>query len=329
MNKKLKISGSVIAILVIVGILFYLWASSANYSSRYYSQLIEKNYPVSDNYDSVYSIITYNLGYLSGMTNNLPIPKPQVLFEENLSTVYSEFGKIDADIICFQEIDYHSNRSYFVNQQEELQKLGYKYAFQAINWDKKYLPFPYSPISLHFGEILSGQSILSKYPLQEIERIVLSRVASSPFYRNAFYLDRLAQVCKVKIDRRIVVIINVHLEAYDAPTRTNHANKVAELYFKYKDDYPVLLVGDFNSDIAFENATIHAILNLPEIKSVVDIQEKTFPSVAPTTRLDYIFYNENFIELKSAKILTSLGVASDHLPVLMKFKLKDKTNRFH
>ncbi len=302
--------------------MFYFWASSANHSPEEYSQLIENDYPNSDDADSIITIITYNIGYLSGMTNNLPVPKPQTLFDENLLSVYSEFEKYNANIICLQEIDYHSKRSFYINQQEELQKLGYNNVFQAVNWDKKYLPFPYYPLSMHYGEIYSGQSILSKYPLIDINRIVLERVASYPFYRDAFYLDRLAQVSKILIGGDTVVLINVHLEAYDFITRTNQTRYIAELYNDYKNNFPVLLAGDFNSDEQRNDASINILLEIPGIKSAGHRLGKTFPSVNPKVRLDYIFYNEEFIELKSAAVLTSFGEASDHLPVLMEFKLK-------
>ncbi len=321
-KKILKLTFSSILTLFIAIMVLYFWASSPNYTKGHYSQLIENTFPKTVTGDSVYSIISYNIGYLSGMTNNLPVLKPKSLFDNNLNRVYAEFEKINADIICFQEIDYHSKRSYYVNQQEEIQKLGYNYVFQAVNWDLKYVPFPYFPIKYHFGEIFSGQSILSKYPLLDTERIVLNRVENTPFYIDAFYLERLAQVSKTIIDGKTVVLINVHLEAFDRETRTKHVNFIAKLYTTYKDDYPVLLVGDFNSDITFENASIHTILNLPDIKSAVSLNHKSFPSTNPINRLDYIFYNEKFIELKSAKIINSFEDASDHLPIMMEFTIR-------
>ena len=142
MSNLVRISLAVIAVAIITAVTFYFWASSANYSNEDYVKLIEYDYSNADDSDSIYSVITYNIGYLSGMTNNLPVPKPKSLFDSNLIRVYDEFKKLNADIICLQEIDFHSNRSYYVNQQEEVQMLGYSYAFQAANWDKKYLPFP-------------------------------------------------------------------------------------------------------------------------------------------------------------------------------------------
>ena len=322
MNKIFKYLISIIGVVLLAMVVFFFWASSTNHKEIEYSQLIENNYAEKINNDSIHSIITYNLGYLSGMTNNLAVEKPQALFEDNLSKVYKEFADINPDIICFQEIDYHSKRSYSVNQQNELGKLGYNHIYQAVNWDVNYLPFPYFPISAHFGEVYSGQSILSKYKLFDTERIVLERVANNPFYRDAFYLDRLAQVSKTVINDRTVVLINVHFEAFDKPTRMNHAEHIAQLYNKYQEDYPVFLVGDFNSDEAYDNAAIQLIIDIPGIKSAGHNLGKTFPSINPVDRLDYIFYNEKYIELIDAKILTSFGEASDHLPVLMDFKFK-------
>ena len=56
------------------------------------------------------------------------------------------------------------------------------------------MPFPYGLPSVNFGKVVSGQSILSKYSLSDYSRIVLERVEDNPFYRDAFYLDRLVQV---------------------------------------------------------------------------------------------------------------------------------------
>ena len=314
-----------LVLLTLSTITFYYWASSSNHPEENYSQLIENNYPQTLDKDSIYSLITYNIGYLSGMTNNRAVAKTKQLFDDNLAKVYNQLGKYDPDFICFQEIDFYGKRSYFVNQQDELQKLGYNYIFQAVNWDVNYLPFPYFPPSAHHGEIYSGQSIFSKYPLSDPERIVLDRVANSPFYVDAFYLDRLAQLSKTIINDKIIIIINLHLEAFDKATRDKQADFIVKLYNKYKDQHPVLLVGDFNSDIAYENAAINKIREIPGIGNAHFFEgnkEKTFPSASPQKRLDYIFYNTKFIELINAEILTSFGESSDHLPLLMDFKLK-------
>ena len=306
-------------------IIFFFWASSPTIAEKEYAELIENESPVAVINDSIYSIVTYNVGYLSGMTNNLPIAKPKELFDGNLQKVLKETKNVNPDIIAFQEIDYDASRSYNVNQEEEIANLGYNYRAKTINWDERYLPFPYWPISMHFGKVVSGQSIISKYPLKDQQRIVLSRVADAPFHRDAFYLERLAQVVKVVLNGKEVILINIHLEAFEKETRVTQFEEVLALFNSYKDKYPTILLGDFNSKARDENAIVKKLFGKEDIGNaafdVVNI-ENTFDTKSPFERIDYIFYTKNSIEYVSGKVLTEFEQASDHLPVFMEFKLK-------
>ena len=154
----------IVLVLILVTItVFFFWASSPLLEESEYEKLYETSYKTKIDNDSIYSIVTYNIGYLSGMTNNKAIEKPKELFQKNMEIVQRELADVNADIIAFQEIDYNSARSYEVNQEDEIAKLGYKYIAKGINWDETYGPFPYWPPSIHFGKMSSGQSILSKY----------------------------------------------------------------------------------------------------------------------------------------------------------------------
>jgi endonuclease/exonuclease/phosphatase family metal-dependent hydrolase len=178
---------------------------------------------------------------------------------------------------------------------------------------------------MNFGKVISGQSIISKYPLKEQERIVLSRVADEPFYRTVFYLERLAQVVKVTLNTKEVVLINIHLEAFDKPTRVKQFEEVLQIFNRYKDTYPTILLGDFNSSATDETAIIQKLFTINEIgNAAFDLQnlEKTFDSKNPYQRIDYILYTKNSIEYVSGKVLNEFEQASDHLPIFMEFKLK-------
>jgi endonuclease/exonuclease/phosphatase family metal-dependent hydrolase len=314
----------IILIFFILTVGFFFWGSATVHPLKDKNKLINLDIKNAASNDSIFSILTYNIGYLSGMTNNLPVAKPKVLFDSNLAKVKTVLKSLNIDILTFQEIDFASARSFDVNQQLEIAKLGYPYIGQTINWDKRYLPFPYWPVSLHFGHVYSGQSVLSKFPITAQDRIVLQPVTESPFYRTAFYLDRLAQVAKINIKGKTVVVINVHLEAFDKPTRSKQTLKIRDLYNAYKDTFPTLLVGDFNSDIKFKDAAITPIINSPDIGVAAYNKSffNTFSSMNPVKRIDYIFYNKNFIEEISSRIVTEMGTASDHLPLMMTFKLK-------
>lgn len=325
MKRFLKLLTLFIVLLLVCFIVFFFWASSPTLSEKDYSNIFTNNYEQKTDTDSIFSIVTYNIGYLSGMTNNKAIDKPKSLYDTNLQKVKTEFTVLNADIIAFQEIDYASARSYYVNQQDTIAMLGYNYVAQAVNWDETYVPFPYWPPSMHFGETVSGQSILSKYPLENHERIVLERVADAPFYRNALYLDRLAQVATVKLHDKEVILINVHLEAFDKPTRARQLDAVIELYSNYSKEYPTILLGDFNSRARDSNAAIHRLLSMSNIGCAAYNTENltnTFDTAEPFKRIDYIFYSKNSIKYIDGKVLTQFEQASDHLPVEMRFKLK-------
>lgn len=325
MKRFLRFIFSFFLLLIIAFGIFFFWASSSTLEKSEYISLVKVDVQNQPKNDSIFSIVTYNIGYLSGMTNNRSIAKPKPLFDENLQKVIAETKKINPDIIAFQEIDYDATRSYNINQEEQIANLGYAYRAKSVNWDKRYVPFPYWPISMHFGKVVSGQSIISKYPIKEQQRIVLQRVADAPFYRNAFYLERLAQVVKVVLNDKEIMVINVHLEAFHKETRVKQFDEVVKIFNQYKEQYPTILLGDFNSEAKDPSAVIQKMLAMKDVGNAafnVNKIENTFNSKAPRKRIDYIFYTKNSIEYISGKVLNEFGQASDHLPVFMEFKLK-------
>ncbi|MBQ0787554.1 MAG: endonuclease/exonuclease/phosphatase family protein [Oceanihabitans sp.] len=325
MKKGLKTILVSIGILILCSVIFFFWASASTVPESEYQKLEVNSFKAITDTDSIYSIVTYNIGYLSGMTNNLAVEKSKTLFDTNLKKVLKEFKSVNPDIIAFQEIDYDASRSYHINQHNEIASLGYTYEAETVNWDETYVPFPYWPPAMHFGKVLSGQSILSKYQINSQERIVLERVKTSPFYRDAFYIDRLAQVVKVQIEDQEVVIINVHLEAFDTQTRVNQFQAVLDLFHTYAATNPTILLGDFNSDANDENAVIQNILQEKSIGNAAFTNTDyafTYNSETPDVRIDYIFYTKNTIHYVDGNVLQQLEQASDHLPVAMRFKLK-------
>jgi len=325
MKRIFKYIFSFFLLLMIPLIVFFFWASSSTLNEPDYVSLSKVDAQNQTKNDSIFSIVTYNIGYLSGMTNNRPVAKPKSLFDNNMQKVLEETKKVNPSIIAFQEIDYDAKRSYNSNQEEHIANLGFPYRARTVNWDEQYVPFPYWPISMHFGKVVSGQSVISKYPIKEQERIVLQRVANAPFYRNAFYLERLAQVVKMVLNDKEVMVINVHLEAFDKPTRVKQFDEVVKIFNQYKDKYPTILLGDFNSEARDSSAVVQKMIAMKNVGNAafnVDKIENTFDSKKPHKRIDYIFYTENSIEYISGKILNEFGEASDHLPVFMKFKLK-------
>lgn len=303
--------------------LFFFWASSSTLKPSDYTKVITTNTSSNLKNDSIYSILTYNVGYLSGMTNNKAIDKPETLFTDNLKRIKDKLKIVNADILAIQEIDFDASRSHNINQQDSIASLGYSYVAQAINWDERYVPYPYWPLSMHFGKILSGQSVFSKYPIKFHKREVLKRVKTIPYYKDVFYLDRLAQVVKIEIGKKQVVVINVHLEAFNKNTRTQQMKEVIAIYKTYSNTYPTFLLGDFNSDPEYNNAAIDLLFKLKNTGCAAfskQATKHTFSSGNPYERLDYIFYNTTFIDYVDGNVLSDFGEISDHFPVKMRFK---------
>ncbi|WP_413164097.1 endonuclease/exonuclease/phosphatase family protein [Capilliphycus salinus ALCB114379] len=309
---------------------FYLWASSPSYPQTKYAEILTSDWPHQRHFQETYTVITYNIGYLSGLTNNQAVERGKALFDKNLELAISALKPQNADFIALQEIDFASKRSYDVNQVQALANaLQFPVQATAINWDKNYVPFPLFPVSTHFGKLLSGQAVLSRYPIELNERIVLEKVASKPFYEKPFYLDRLAQVTRVKIANQILILINVHLEDINQKTRLKQSQFVLELFLSFSQNYPVILLGDFNSEPPSKTnlePTINLFLNTPGIKSAFPLEtlnypeNATYPSDKPRQTIDYIFYNSNRIKGINCQVITDVQ-SSDHLPVMMQFRI--------
>ena len=315
-------------IILLIGFtVFYFWGSSGSVDLGQLNSKIVYHDNYKKSFDTV-EVITYNLGYLSGMTNNLPVDRGDELFKENLLSARSMFEQMDADIIGFQEIDFGSARSICMNQLDSIAvKLGFPVAYQSINWDKTYLPFPYWPPSQHFGKILSGQAVLSKFELQPIETITLEKPINAGFFYKSFYLDRLIQIVKLNLGRSDLIVMNLHLEAFDQETRVAHGHVVKELYERYAADYPVLLIGDFNSESEYVNSedALSIIMTSANIESAIikdqyfNESTKTFPSEQPDRMIDYILFNNTRVQKVESRVVKEAGQISDHLPVMMKF----------
>lgn len=142
----------------------------------------------------------------------------------------------------------------------------------------------------------------------------------------------MVQITQVKVGEDSVCVMNVHLEAFDEETRVRQSTKVVELFEKYAEKQPVLLVGDFNSppEYVAQNDAMNEIMKANDIGSAIDEPTYasapssyfTFNSDSPYQMIDYILYNKSYIQPVSVKVLRDAGEISDHIPVQMKFVLR-------
>lgn len=327
--KILKTTMKIVVILLFAFIAFFFYGSSSSIMEEEYFILKTYREPAVPK-DSL-TVMTYNIGYMSGMTNNLSITRSEDQFLDNLNNAKKILELVNPDLIGFQEIDYASSRSFYHQQLDSLSVANdYHMAYQSVNWDKQYVPFPYWPPKNQFGRILSGQALLSKYTLSNAETIVLEAPEDQPFYYTPFYIDRVIQVSDMTIGSRTIKVMNLHLEAYNEKTRLKQAEVVGEMMSKWVDVMPVIVFGDFNGQPSWEEddfRTMDIVMKTSGLTSA--IQEKdykanpeeyyTFDSRDPYQMIDFILYNEQFISKIESRVVSEAGEISDHLPLMLKF----------
>jgi endonuclease/exonuclease/phosphatase family metal-dependent hydrolase len=328
--RSLKYAATLFASLVVLFCAFIFWAtrpvvSDSQWPAQKIISYFEPSSPVVT--PKQLTLVTYNMGYASGQKNNQEV-LTQREAEQNLEDIIRVLKEADADIIALQEVDFPSARTFKTNQMEAIAKaLNMPYAAHVTTWNLKYLPFPYWPPRRHFGAILSGQCILSRYPLIEQSFHVFPKPKENSFWYNWFYLDRVLQEVTVQLGDRLAKVWNVHLEAYQEATRLKQAEFVGE---RVREDLTPLkfVLGDFNSKSFSINDPQYQhdaeALKLFQSESGLTNAETetafyTIPSWEPKDKIDHIFYSAS-VTMQSVQSLVSLG--SDHLPVKAVFVLE-------
>lgn len=320
----------ILVCIIFVG--FYLWASSSVLDPLEKPNSIYQISSGAEEQDDTLSVMTFNIGYLSGMTNNKSVERTSSLFDTHADALLKCLKSSAVDILAMQEIDFASARSYDVDQLDLIAKQGgFNYAAKALNWDKRYVPFPYWPFKHHFGKVKSGQAIVSKFKIHNHTINTLPKPLDQPFYYNDFYLDRLVQTIVIHVNKKPLTIMNVHLEAFSKKTRSIQLRYVFEKFKRSAITTPTILLGDFNEPFfPEENSYMSPFYNSSIIGQAISPQELqaypekhfTYSAETPKAKIDYIFYSKAHIEMFSAETITATQLLSDHLPVLMRFKLK-------
>lgn len=200
------------------------------------------------------NVMTMNVGY-GGLgaeqdffMDGGKMTRPERLadIEKNAKGILSALSLRKADIYLLQEVDLNAHRSHGMNQGEYFRR-GLGYAFStafAYNYNCEFVPFPWPPI----GKVKSGLSTLSSYEVAEATRESLPVPFSWPVRIANLKRCLLVERIPVENSDRELVVINLHLEAYDdgegkeAQTRQLMQLLAAE----YRKGNYVIAGGDFN-----------------------------------------------------------------------------------
>jgi endonuclease/exonuclease/phosphatase family metal-dependent hydrolase len=350
MKKRLALSvfGYCISlfILVLLGLGFFLWwgvsTTLPTESTLEVAPVVGVTPPKAP---PTLTVVSYNIGHAQGIKENAWDYREKEITINHLNNIGDAMTAMDADIFLLQEVDLDSKRTFHINQLNFLKnKTGHPYSACSLVWEKNYIPFPYWPINHHMGYMRSANCILSRFPLSTHYRYVFEKPKSNPFWYNWGYIDRVIERVDVTIGEQKIAVLNVHLEAWDKPTREDQIKILWD--YMNKIDEPIIVGGDFNTvppgaekmtgfaddknaDYSDEKTMpwfySHAPkLIIPKLDGNKNdpFTQFTFESGAPDRRLDYIFLmgkNMSFIDFRVVK---EAGVASDHLPVLARISYK-------
>jgi len=201
------------------------------------------------------TLLTFNIGYASlsetedfvmdGGTKARMDTLEEV--ESNLEGITSILEDNPADIYLIQEVDVDSSRSYNINQLVHFQDALGKSSVLAYNYRCIFVPFPLNPMQM-MGKVNSGIVTFSDYYTESAERHQLPGSFAWPV--SLANLKRAMLISKYPIQGsdKYLVVINVHLSAYDDGTmrlEEMEALKQAMLT-EYSAGNYVIVGGDFN-----------------------------------------------------------------------------------
>ena len=213
------------------------------------------------NKDNPINLLTWNIGY--GALDERQdcywdggkgvYGESKAVVEENVSAIKDKIKEINPDIFMVQEIDRNSKRSYYVNELVYLEEafIDYEDSF-AGNFKAGVVPLPLYNMT---GKVDAGIATFSKFNMLQSTRVQLPIPFSWPM--KLFNLKRCLLINRLPIQGsdKELVIINLHLEAYD--DGEGKAKQLAMLMDVMKEEYEkgnyTIAGGDFNQTFSTTN----------------------------------------------------------------------------
>lgn len=260
-KKILKIVGTVLAVVLLAAVVLIGWLTVREYRPAAVEELevdrtgAPKQVFLSPG-DSL-TVLSQNTGYAGlgkdsdfFMDGGEDVNPTQEQMERNLAGLSEFLEGQAADVYFLQEVDTNSGRTSSMDQSEvywhQLLSDG-KGAYSsahALNYSCDFVPFPWPPL----GKIHSGVQTLSKLDVERAERVALPCPFSWPV--STANLKRCLLVSYVPLEGtdKQLVLVNLHLEAYDDGEGKAVQTKVLVdlLTAEYEKGNYVIAGGDFN-----------------------------------------------------------------------------------
>ena len=161
-----------------------------------------------------------------------------------LEGIASTIERVDPDLVLLQEVDINSSRTYGIDERSILSR-GMNCGTFALNYSCPFVPVPVPPI----GKVNSGlYTLTDDLTIERAERVSLPCPFSWPLRIANLKRCLLVSYLPVEGSDKQLVLINLHLEAYDSGEGKIAQTKqlMGLLEEEYNKGNYVIAGGDFN-----------------------------------------------------------------------------------
>lgn len=249
----------------------------------------------------------------------------------NSDKVAQYLKKLDADILCLQEVVRHFDETVFPQYQskkiiDEVIRKTYPYAFFGPQWKSKYVKLSGGRHRDYGGYVEQGNYILSKYPIISSENkhyLYKYRIETDHTRFKELDHPRSVAISTLNIGGKILTVFNIHGTWSKDKCDTERSLKQSEYLINEakKNNNPLLIVGDFNVSPKTKSISIMSDVfnNMIEVFNIQSSLPNTSGNLKTTKLVDYIFTNEKVIPIS---LLVPSTDISDHLPLVFDFDIQ-------
>ncbi len=236
-------------------------------------------------------VLCYNIHYGQGMDGQYDV--------ERLAKV---IAASKPDLVALQEVDVGVKRSGRVHQAQRLGEL----TGMAVRFGP----------TQHYEGGLFGNAVLTRLPILDVAIHPLPYTEATP-ERVTYPRGAIAVVVRGP-DGQPVRFVSTHFQHNVPEDRVAEAKAVNELFAHPDDPIPTILAGDIN---ATPDSVPVGVLLERWTHAMDEAVAPSVPSVNPTARIDYIFYQPaSRFRLVTAEVVDE-AMASDHRPVFAVLEL--------
>jgi endonuclease/exonuclease/phosphatase family metal-dependent hydrolase len=351
MKKGIKILFGLGCVLVLVFACFLGYATWSDYTPGPATPVFERQDAGALPVQRRYRLMIWNIGY-GGLSREMDFfydggrqvrPARQIA-GKNITAIERFIARqTEIDFFLLQEVDQDAKRSHSIDAVSKLSRIfPHFHSSFGKNYHVFFVPVPiFDPL----GHVLSGVQTLSRF--EPVSAVRQSFPGNYAWPQGLFMLDRCFLVSRYRLDNgKNLLVINTHNSAYDDGTLRSRQMAYLKTFLiqEYEKGNYVIVGGDWNQCPPSFSPEFDR--NLMDDENRMDIERDYLPKwrwaydrkvptnrrlVAPydkrttlTTVIDFFLVSPN-VEIKQVQGIHLEFEHSDHHPVKLEIKLKEKT----